>query len=141
MCGAKPLKWFLQTIVSILIVAILVIIPFQPVQAQQLRILIGLIPEMNVFKQKERFRSLGEYLAQKIGTRVEFTILSRYGNIIERFKAEKMDGAFFGSFTGALAIQKLGVVPWQGPSISTTCPPIMAASSSGRTAPSEAPRI
>jgi len=46
---------------------------------------------------------------------VEFTILSRYGNIIESFTTEKMDGAFFGSFTGALAIQKLGVVPLARP--------------------------
>ena len=69
---------------------------------------------MNVFKQKERFKLLGEYLSKKTGVKVEFTILSRYGNIIERFTT-KMDGAFFGSFTGALAIQKLGVVPLARP--------------------------
>ncbi len=78
-------------------------------------LLIGLIPEMNVFKQKERFKLLGEYLSKKTGVKVEFTILSRYGNILERFTAEKMDGAFFGSFTGALAIQKLGVIPLARP--------------------------
>ncbi|MHB8880722.1 MAG: phosphate/phosphite/phosphonate ABC transporter substrate-binding protein [Thermodesulfovibrionales bacterium] len=77
----------------------------------QKEILIGLIPEMNVFKQRERFRPLTEYLSKKTGVKVNITILSRYGNIIERFKAEKMDGAFFGSFTGALAIEKLGVEP------------------------------
>lgn len=70
---------------------------------------------MNVFKQKERFKLLGEYLSKKTGTEVNFTILSRYGNIIERFGAEKMDGAFFGSFTGALAIEKLGVIPLARP--------------------------
>ena len=80
-------------------------------QPPQKRILIGILPEMNVFKQKQRFKLLGEYLSKKSGVTVEFTILSRYGNIIERFTAEKMDGAFFGSFTGALAIRKLGVIP------------------------------
>jgi phosphonate transport system substrate-binding protein len=79
--------------------------------AQQKEILIGLIPEMNVFKQRERFDPLADYLTKKTGVKVHLTILSRYGNIIERFTSEKMDGAFFGSFTGALAIQKLGVVP------------------------------
>ena len=79
------------------------------------RILIGLIPELNIFKQKTRFRPLGEYLSRKVGVPVEFTILSRYGNIIESFQSERMDGAFFGSFTGALAIQKLGVVPLARP--------------------------
>ena len=79
------------------------------------RLLIGLIPEINIFKQKQRFRLLGDYLAAKTGIPVEFTILSRYGNIIESFTKEKMDGAFFGSFTGALAIRRLGVVPLARP--------------------------
>jgi phosphonate transport system substrate-binding protein len=84
-------------------------------QPSQQKVLIGILPEMNVFKQKQRFKLLGEYLTHKIGRTVEFTILSRYGNIIERFTAEKMDGAFFGSFTGALAIRKLGVIPLARP--------------------------
>ncbi|MBI5484205.1 MAG: phosphate/phosphite/phosphonate ABC transporter substrate-binding protein [Deltaproteobacteria bacterium] len=81
----------------------------------QQKILIGIMPEMNVFRQKQRFKLLGEHLSKKSGVTVEFTILSRYGNIVERFTSEKMDGAFFGSFTGALAIQKLGVVPLARP--------------------------
>ncbi len=70
---------------------------------------IGLIPEQNVFNQMARYRPLGEYIGKKTGIKIKFTILSRYGNIIDRFTAEKLDGAFFGSFTGALAVQKLGV--------------------------------
>ena len=84
-------------------------------QPAQQKILIGILPEMNVFRQKQRFKLLGEHLSKKTGVRVEFTILSRYGNIVERFTSEKMDGAFFGSFTGALAINKLGVVPLARP--------------------------
>jgi phosphonate transport system substrate-binding protein len=79
------------------------------------RLLIGLIPEMNIFKQKARFKPLGEYLSRKVGVPVQFTILSRYGNIVEGFQSQRMDGAFFGSFTGALAIEKLGVVPLARP--------------------------
>ena len=77
--------------------------------SQGTELVIGLIPEQNVFKQMARYRPLGDYLQKKTGVAVKFTILSRYGNIIDRFKTEKLDGAFFGSFTGALAIQKLGV--------------------------------
>ncbi len=84
-------------------------------QPQQKAIHIGLIPEMNVFKQMERFAPLAQYLTQEIGIQVEFNILSRYGNIIDSFSSEKMDGAFFGSFTGAMAIEKLGVVPLARP--------------------------
>jgi phosphonate transport system substrate-binding protein len=79
------------------------------------QIVIGLIPELNIFKQKARFTLLGEYLAHKIGVPVRFTILSRYGNILESFESEHLDGAFFGSFTGALAIEKLGVLPLARP--------------------------
>lgn len=84
-------------------------------QPQQETLVIGLIPEMNVFKQMERFAPLAEYLTEKTGINVRFTILSRYGNIIDSFTSEKMDGAFFGSFTGAMAIEKLGVVPLARP--------------------------
>lgn len=86
-----------------------------PARAQPERLLIGLIPEMNIFKQKQRFRLLGAYLAKKTGIPVEFTILPRYSNIVESFTTDKLDGAFFGSFTGALAIRKLGVVPLARP--------------------------
>jgi phosphonate transport system substrate-binding protein len=84
-------------------------------QPHQQKILIGILPEMNVFKQSQRFKLLGEYISKQIGVPVEFTILSRYGDIINRFTTEKMDGAFFGSFTGALAIKKLGVIPLARP--------------------------
>ncbi|MDP1758770.1 MAG: phosphate/phosphite/phosphonate ABC transporter substrate-binding protein [Thermodesulfovibrionales bacterium] len=50
-------------------------------------------------------------MEKKAGIKIKFTILPRYGNIIDRFKADKMDGAFFGSFTGAMAIETLGVEP------------------------------
>jgi len=83
--------------------------------AQERKVVIGLIPEFNIFKQKARFRPLGEHLSKVVGAPIEFTILSRYGNIIETFEAEGLDGAFFGSFTGALAIEKLGVVPLARP--------------------------
>ncbi len=84
-------------------------------QPQQKFLAIGLIPEMNVFAQMDRFDPLAKYLTEKTGLEVRFTILSRYGNIIESFSSEKMDGAFFGSFTGAMAIEKLGVVPLARP--------------------------
>jgi phosphonate transport system substrate-binding protein len=108
------MRLFTRLILVIMILSLCM--PFQVFsQPDQHKILIGILPEMNVFKQKQRFKLLSEYLAKSTGMNIEFTILSRYGNLIERFAAEKMDGAFFGSFTGALAIQKLGVVPLARP--------------------------
>jgi phosphonate transport system substrate-binding protein len=87
----------------------------EPPPAHRSEVVIGLIPELNIFKQKVRFSLLGEYLTRKIGVPVRFTVLSRYGNILESFESEGMDGAFFGSFTGTLAIERLRVVPLARP--------------------------
>ncbi len=81
----------------------------------QHELLIGLIPEQNIFNQRDRYRALRTYLSDRLGITVNFTSLSRYGNIIERFSSERMDGAFFGSFTYALARQQLGVEPLARP--------------------------
>ena len=42
-------------------------------------------------------------------------MLSRYGNIVQRFKEQKVDGAFLGSFTGALCVIQLGAEPLARP--------------------------
>ena len=73
------------------------------------QLLIGLIPEQNIFKQMERYEPLVEYLSRKTGTKMTLKILPRYGNIIDNFKSSGMDGAFFGSFTYTLAHAKVGV--------------------------------
>jgi phosphonate transport system substrate-binding protein len=74
-------------------------------------IVIGLIPEMNIFEQRQRYRHLAAYLTERAGVRVSLSTLIRYGNIIENFEMARLDGAFFGSFTGALAIRRLRVEP------------------------------
>ena len=73
------------------------------------KLLIGLIPERNLFRQMERYEPLGEYLSRKTGTKITFKVLPRYGNIIDSFKSSGLDGAFFGSFTYTLAHAKVGV--------------------------------
>jgi phosphonate transport system substrate-binding protein len=73
------------------------------------KLLIGLIPEQNLFKQMERYEPLAEYLFRKTGAKVSLKILPRYGNIIENFRSSGLDGAFFGSFTYTLAHAKVGV--------------------------------
>jgi len=74
-------------------------------------LLIGLIPEENIFDQVKKHRPLAAYLSKKLGIKVRLTILSRYGDIIDKFESGRMDGAFFGIMTGYLAMEKLGVEP------------------------------
>jgi len=80
-----------------------------PRKAVETKLLIGLIPEQNIFKQMERYEPLAEYLYRKTGVKMSLKILPRYGNIINNFQSSGMDGAFFGSFTYALAHAKTGV--------------------------------
>ena len=72
-------------------------------------LLIGLIPEQNIFRQMERYQPLADYLSKRVGIKIRLTVLPRYGNIIDNFASTGMDGAFFGSFTYVLAHEKLGV--------------------------------
>lgn len=83
----------------------------RPTGRNESEFLIGLIPEENIFTQIQRHKPLAAYLSGKLGVKVRFTILSRYGDIVDRFVARDMDGAFFGIFTAVLAQEKLGVVP------------------------------
>lgn len=113
--GADKMTYLLRVFFLSFIIALFCTPSDAYAQLHQQRILIGILPEMNVFKQSQRFKLLGEYISRQIGVPVEFTILSRYGDLIDRFTTEKMDGAFFGSFTGAQAIKKLGVIPLARP--------------------------
>ncbi|MCK5504365.1 MAG: phosphate/phosphite/phosphonate ABC transporter substrate-binding protein [Thermodesulfovibrionia bacterium] len=72
-------------------------------------IIIGLIPERNIFDQLDRYEPLAAYLSAKAGIKIELKVLARYGNIIDNFIPLDMDGAFFGSFTYILAHSKLKV--------------------------------
>ena len=72
-------------------------------------LLIGLIPERNIFKQIERYEPVAGYLSKKIGIKIELKVLTRYGNIINNFNSLGLDGAFFGSFTYVLTHAKIGV--------------------------------
>ena len=72
-------------------------------------LLIGLIPEQNIFDQIDRYQPLADYLSKKIGRAIELKVLTRYGNIIDNLVSLSLDGAFFGSFTYALAQKKLGL--------------------------------
>jgi phosphonate transport system substrate-binding protein len=101
-----PRKGIMKLLIMCLIICLM------PLQAFcEDDILIGLIPEENVFHQMDRYRPLATYLSEKLGITVRMTILSRYGDIIDRFNERKLDGAFFEIFTGVLAMDKLQVEP------------------------------
>ena len=72
---------------------------------------VGLVPEINVFDQVERFEPLAAYLSEETGRDVRLTMLSSYGNIIQRIADNDVDAAFLGSLTAAVAITQLRMEP------------------------------
>ena len=70
---------------------------------------IGLVPELNIFKQLERYEPLGNYLSKKTGLKIELRIFTRHGDIIDGFVGGDLDAAFLGSFTYALVHSKMPV--------------------------------
>ncbi len=72
-------------------------------------LLIGLVPEQNIFKQRKRYEPLADYLSKKVGVNIKLKVFTRYGNIIDHFVSEGLDAAFLGSLTYALAHSKLGM--------------------------------
>lgn len=74
-------------------------------------LLLGIEPEHNIFDQMERYRFLAGYLTEQLGIEVKLTIMSRYGEVIKRFKTLKLDGAFLTSYTATMGIKELMLDP------------------------------
>lgn len=74
-------------------------------------LVIGIEPEHNIFTQMEKYGQLAGYLTEKSGIPIRLTIMSRYGEVLQRFKALHLDGAFLNSYTATLAIDELGMEP------------------------------
>jgi phosphonate transport system substrate-binding protein len=118
----KPFKFTILIITSILLLAIMnscsdqqdPLPPESPAAAPE-KFYLGLTPEQDLFSQKKRYAPLARYISEKAGIDVEIKMLPRYGNIVENFTSSKLDAAFFGSFTGAMAIKKLEVEPLARP--------------------------
>lgn len=102
-CGLKPITLAFTIALSFAFSAL-------PVPAQE-KITIGLVPEMNVFAQAHRFEPLATHLTRETGIEVRMSVLNRYSNIIEELRQQKIDAAFLGSFTAAIAISQLGATP------------------------------
>ncbi|NTW70610.1 MAG: phosphate/phosphite/phosphonate ABC transporter substrate-binding protein [Chlorobiaceae bacterium] len=88
-----------------------------PVSAaeQTKELLIGIEPEHNIFDQMQRYRYLASYLSEQLGVKVNLTIMSRYGEVIKRFKSRKLDGAFLSSYTASMGIKDLNLEPVVNP--------------------------
>jgi phosphonate transport system substrate-binding protein len=74
-------------------------------------LVIGLVPEHNIFRQLERYEPLGDYLGEKLNYAVTFRIVPDYAGVIDQLQSGEVDGAFLGSLVYVMAHERVGVVP------------------------------
>jgi phosphonate transport system substrate-binding protein len=79
------------------------------------KLIIGIIPEINLTKQMERFLPLCKYLGKKIGMEVGVKPMANYGLIYEDIRDDKIEAGFFGSFTFGMTYERLGIEPLARP--------------------------
>lgn len=72
---------------------------------------IGILPEQNIFMQRERYAPLGEYLSEKLDIKVELRIAGSYKDLLDKIQSKELGAAFLGSFPGAVALKKLEAQP------------------------------
>ena len=78
---------------------------------------IGLIPERDVFKQRQRYRALADYLAGKLARPVQLVTANTYEAILLDYAEKKIDGAFLGSLVAVLAMDRHGARPIARPEL------------------------
>lgn len=98
-------------IVSFLICAALLTCDTKQVVARTDEILLGIEPEHNIFDQVKKYRQLAAFLSSQLGIKINLTVMSRYGEVIKRFKAKGLDGAFLSSYTAAMGMRELQLEP------------------------------
>jgi len=83
--------------------------------AEKKKLIIGVIPEVNLVKQMERFVPLSDYLDKETGMDVIIKPLSNYGQLYEDLRDGKIDGGFFGSMVFGITQARIGIIPLARP--------------------------
>lgn len=100
-----------KLLMGVLLAALILGATGAKVSAGDDRLIIGIIPEINLAKQMERFLPLCKYIGTKIGMEVGVKPMANYGLIYEGIRDGKIDAGFFGSFTFGMTHEKLGIEP------------------------------
>lgn len=77
-----------------------------PPPAHTLRL--GIIPERDIFAQRQRYRALADYLAARLGRPVEIQAVNSYEAVLQDLRDRKVEGAFLGSLVATMAVDQQG---------------------------------
>jgi phosphonate transport system substrate-binding protein len=115
-CAYQSLHRFQRQVVIYLLLCFFSIVTMPAFAAENYQeLLIGIEPEHNIFDQVERYRHLADYLSNQLGVEIKLTIMSRYGEVIKRFKSLRLDGAFLSPYTATMGIKELNLEPLVNP--------------------------
>jgi len=89
----------------------LIVFTAPSIEAAAGKIMIGVIPEVNLVRQMDRFVPLSDYLEKKTGFDIDIKPLSNYGNLYDEMRDGNIDAGFFGSFVYGMTRARIGVVP------------------------------
>jgi phosphonate transport system substrate-binding protein len=78
---------------------------------------IAVLPERNVFLQKQRYRPLADYLTKAIGMQVKTKLLDSYSAVYNELLEHKVDAAIFGSLSFVVMDSKIAIEPLARPSL------------------------
>ncbi|MEX0777354.1 MAG: phosphate/phosphite/phosphonate ABC transporter substrate-binding protein [Phycisphaeraceae bacterium] len=68
---------------------------------------LALIPERDVFIQRQRYQALAAYLSQKLDRPVQLVTLNTYSSVLDELAHKTIDGGFLGSMVAVLAHDRL----------------------------------
>jgi len=71
-------------------------------------LIIGILPEQNIFRQMERYTPVMNYVSQQTGIAIRLKPFTSYEDAIRAAASSAIDGAFLGSFACALAQRRIG---------------------------------
>jgi len=100
-----------KILASVLLGMLLLVVAAGKTLAADDKLIIGIIPEINLAKQMERFLPLCKYLGRKIGMEVGVKPMANYGQIYEGIRDDKIEAGFFGSFTFGMTHERIGIEP------------------------------
>ena len=80
-------------------------------QAAAAPFVIALVPEYDVFALRRNYRGLVDYLAPRVGRKVEIVTLNNYEAVLKEFSGKKIDAAVVGSLVAVLAMDRCGARP------------------------------
>ncbi|GBE39610.1 MAG TPA: phosphate/phosphite/phosphonate ABC transporter substrate-binding protein [Nitrospirae bacterium] len=75
------------------------------------KFVIVLIPEKNVFDQRNQYKHITNYLSKKLDLDVQAEILPSYGDICRAFLRGEADAGFFGGFSYIMTRNKVAIEP------------------------------